>query len=170
MRGRIEVITGPMFAGKSTRLLGMYESFPAETSALVAPVTDTRSPDVRTHDGIHAPCKKLLASSEMLTIRASSIFVDEAQFFDSGFASVAASIAKSGKLIVVAGLCLDYLDRPFGPIPDLLLDAEVIHKLYARCARCGEGFATRTRRKDDKVGQVVIGGADRYEPVCRHCG
>ena len=94
--------------------------------------------------------------------------IDEGQFFDDGLVAVAESLALAGKQVIVAGLDMDYLARPFQPIPTLATRAEYVTKMLAVCHRCGEpaGFTQRTVTSDDLV---VLGAVDAYEARCRRC-
>ena len=169
MSGYIEVFTGPMFAGKSTKLLGTYLRSPENDRVLISPEKDTRSVEVITHDGQRHPCKKVGSAQELISLKERYIFIDEAQFFGQDLVAVCAMLAKRDHVVRIAGLCTDYKDAPFGPLPELMLEAEIVHKLWARCAECGSSFANKTRRKVDKVGQILVGGSEEYMPVCRSC-
>ena len=94
--------------------------------------------------------------------------IDEAQFFGEELVPVCNELAKNGKRVVVAGLDMDYLGNPFGPIPKLMAIAEYVTKVHAICIRCGNlaNYSHRTV-KDDNL--VVLGETDAYEPLCRQC-
>ena len=94
--------------------------------------------------------------------------IDEAQFFDDEIINVCEKLALQGTRVIVAGLDMDYLGRPFGQMPKLLAIADFITKLHAICVRCGN-LANISYRKTDEEGQVVIGEQDIYEPRCRKC-
>ena len=96
------------------------------------------------------------------------IGVDEGQFFDDGLVGVAEQLASAGKQVIVAGLDLDYLGRPFQPIPLLANRAEYVTKMLAVCHRCG-GPANFTQRTVDSEDLVVLGATDSYEARCREC-
>ncbi|PIQ27817.1 MAG: hypothetical protein COW63_15270 [Bacteroidetes bacterium CG18_big_fil_WC_8_21_14_2_50_41_14] len=94
--------------------------------------------------------------------------IDEAQFFDNELVSVCNQLADQGKRVVVAGLDMDFLGKPFGPIPSLLATAEYVTKVHAICMRCGSlaSYSHRTTQ-DEKL--VLLGEMDAYEPLCRRC-
>ena len=87
--------------------------------------------------------------------------IDEAQFFDDGIVDVCRQLASSGIRVIVAGLDMDYLGKPFGPMPALMAVAEYVDKVHAICVRCGDLSAS------DRL--VELGEKDIYEPLCRHC-
>lgn len=94
--------------------------------------------------------------------------IDEAQFFDDGIVEVCRKLADSGIRVIVAGLDMDYMGVPFGPMPALMATAEYVTKVHAICVRCGD-LAHHSHRltQDDK--QVLLGAQDTYQPICRHC-
>ena len=94
--------------------------------------------------------------------------MDEGQFFDDGLVDVAEQLAHTGKQVIVAGLDLDYLGRPFQPIPLLANRAEYVTKMLAVCHRCG-GPANFTQRTVDSEDLVVLGATDSYAARCRQC-
>lgn len=104
----------------------------------------------------------------LLAQDADVVGIDEAQFFDSAIVSVCEKLAIAGTRVIVAGLDMDYLGNPFGPVPQLLAIADYITKLHAICVRCGN-IASMSYRKTKQEGQVVIGEIDIYEPRCRVC-
>lgn len=94
--------------------------------------------------------------------------IDEGQFFDDRIIEVTERLAKAGKQVIVAGLDLDYLGRPFEPIPTLCTRSEYVTKMLAVCHRCGApaAFTQRIIKSDDLV---VLGATDAYEARCRNC-
>ena len=94
--------------------------------------------------------------------------IDEAQVFDEGIVEVCRKLADSGIRVIVAGLDMDYMGVPFGPMPALMATAEYVTKVHAICVRCGD-LAHHSHRltQDDK--QVLLGAQDTYQPICRHC-
>jgi len=94
--------------------------------------------------------------------------IDEAQFFDDELVSVCNRLANDGMRVIVAGLDMDYLGKPFGPVPALMAIAEYVTKLHAVCMKCGD-LANYTHRlvPDDRL--MVLGEKDLYEPLCRKC-
>ena len=94
--------------------------------------------------------------------------IDEAQFFDDSIGEVCQQLAANGVRVIVAGLDMDYLGKPFGSMPALMAVAEYVTKVHAICVRCGD-LAHHSHRltKSDKL--VMLGEKDTYEPICRHC-
>ena len=94
--------------------------------------------------------------------------IDEAQFFDNAIVDVCNRLADKGIRVVIAGLDMDFMGKPFGPMPALLAIAEFVTKVHAICVRCGNlaNYAYR-KTKSDKVD--VLGEKDIYEPLCRSC-
>jgi thymidine kinase len=95
------------------------------------------------------------------------IGIDEAQFFDDQLPDVCDRLALRGIRVIVAGLDIDYMAKPFGQMPNLLAKAEYITKLHAICVKCGN-IANYSYRKADRSAQFLLGEKDLYEPRCRH--
>jgi thymidine kinase len=94
--------------------------------------------------------------------------IDEAQFFDDELPNVCKQLADMGIRVIVAGLDLDYLGKPFGPIPNLLATAEYVTKVHAICMHCGNlAYVSHRTIINDKL--VMLGETDSYEPLCRDC-
>jgi thymidine kinase len=174
-QGWIEVITGPMFSGKSEELIRRVTRYrigrvPTQT---FKPVLDTRYADtaVVSHSNMSTDAQPVADSGELLhevEDRTEVVGIDEAQFFDQGLVEVAALLAGAGKKLIVAGLDLDYLGRPFEPVPTLMLRAEYVTKSLAVCHRCGgPGLFTQRVVESDEL--VVLGAVDAYEARCRRC-
>jgi thymidine kinase len=94
--------------------------------------------------------------------------IDEAQFFDEEVVNVCETLALRGVRVIVAGLDMDYLGKPFGQMPNLLATADYITKLHAICVKCGS-IANISYRKTAAQGQVLLGEKETYEPRCRNC-
>jgi thymidine kinase len=94
------------------------------------------------------------------------VAIDEAQFFDNEIVSVCNQLANKGIRVIVAGLDMDYLGNPFGPIPNLMAIAEYVTKVHAVCKKSGN-IANYSFRKNKKTDIVVIGEKDKYEPLSR---
>jgi thymidine kinase len=94
--------------------------------------------------------------------------IDEAQFFDVRIVTVVDALADRGIRVVVAGLDLDYLRRPFGPMPQLLARAEFVDKMHAVCVRCG-ATAHYSQRTAGGGEQIQVGDGEAYEARCRSC-
>lgn len=170
----IEVFTGPMFAGKSTRLLNRVATFTDAGAEvlLVKHATDTRYAEkaIVTHDGKRLDAHVANSGNDLTVLLekhpAKIVAVDEVQFFDHSFVSWARKARAEGVTVVCAGLDRDSQGQPFGPMPYLLAFADAVHKLAGECP-CGL-LAVQTRRKADAP-QGFIGGSERYESVCWPC-
>jgi thymidine kinase len=174
-QGWIEVIAGPMFSGKSEELIRRVTRYhlarvPTQT---FKPTLDTRyaETEVVSHSKMTTKATPVADSDELLRAvedRTVIVGVDEGQFFDQGLVAVAELLAGAGKNLIIAGLDLDYLGRPFEPIPSLMLRAEYVTKSLAVCHRCGgPGLFTQRVVQSDEL--VVLGATDAYEARCRHC-
>lgn len=174
-RGWIEVISGPMFSGKSEELIRRLTRYQIARVPLQVfkPALDNRYADTElvSHSRMKIDAQPVSSSDDILAAvedRTIVVGVDEGQFFDEGLVEVCSKLAEVGKQIIVAGLDLDYLGRPFGPIPDLILRAEYVTKSLAVCHRCG-GPGMYTQRLVQTDDLVVLGAADSYEARCRLC-
>jgi thymidine kinase len=174
-QGWLEVISGPMFSGKSEELIRRVIRYnlariPTQT---FKPELDTRYAEERvvSHSNLSVEAQPAKDSAELLSAvedRTIVVGIDEGQFFDIGLVEVATMLANAGKRVIVAGLDLDYLGRPFEPIPSLMLRAEYLTKSLAVCHRCGgPGLFTQRVVESDEL--VVLGATDSYEARCRHC-
>ena len=94
--------------------------------------------------------------------------IDETQFFDHSIVDVCRKLASDKKRVIVAGLDRDYRGLPFGPMPDMMCEAEYVDKLRAICLECGDP-ASYSQRTSKDPGQVVIGEMNKYEARCRNC-
>jgi thymidine kinase len=173
--GWLEVISGPMFSGKSEELIRRVTRYhlarvPTQT---FKPELDTRYAENRlvSHSNMSVAAEPVADSAQLLSSvedRTVVVGIDEGQFFDIGLVEVASMLANAGKRVIVAGLDLDYLGRPFEPIPSLMLRAEYVTKSLAVCHRCG-GAGLFTQRVVDSDELVVLGATDAYEARCRLC-
>jgi thymidine kinase len=173
-RGWIEVITGSMFSGKTEELIRRLKRarIARQKVEIFKPSVDTRYDEMKvvSHDENAISSTPVQSSSQILLYvnDADVIGVDEAQFFDNQLADVCNKLANSGIRVIVAGLDMDYLGKPFGPIPSLMATAEYVTKVHAVCIECGN-LAQHSHRiiADDHL--VVLGEKDSYEPLCRVC-
>jgi thymidine kinase len=173
-RGWIEVIAGSMFSGKTEELIRRLKRAKIANLkvAIYKPATDTRYDvnKVVSHDANSIPSIPVTDSNKILALvnDADVIGIDEAQFFDEGIIKVCENLMMQGKRVIVAGLDMDYLGKPFGPMPPLLAIADFITKLHAICVKCGH-LANISYRTSDEEGTVVLGEKNNYEPRCRIC-
>jgi len=173
-RGWIEVICGSMFSGKTEELIRRLKRAKIANLKveIYKPSTDTRYDvnKVVSHDANSIPSTPVAHSNLILGLaeHAQVIGIDEAQFFDEGILDVCETLVMQGKRVIVAGLDMDYLGKPFGPMPQLLSMADFITKLHAICVKCGH-LANISYRTSDEEGTVVLGEKNNYEPRCRVC-
>jgi len=173
--GRIEVITGGMFSGKSEELLRRLRraSIARQRVQVFKPATDTRSPLqlVVTRDKRELEAETVRDTADLrarLEVGVQVVGIDEAQFFDERLVSLVMELADLGVRVVLAGLDQDYRREPFGPMPLLLAVAEHVDKIHAVCVRCG-GLAHYSQRIAGGAEQVEVGDTDAYEARCRQC-
>ena len=173
-KGWIEVICGSMFSGKTEELIRRLKraKIANKSTRIFKPIEDNRygNKHITSHDQNTIESTQVHNSAEIVRLAAEVevVGVDEAQFFDAGLPEVCEKMALSGTRIIIAGLDMDYLGKPFGPMPHLLAIAEYITKLHAICVVCGN-IASRSYRKIADDSQVIIGEKDIYEPRCRIC-
>lgn len=174
-QGWVEVICGPMFSGKSEELIRRIIRYnlaqvPTQT---FKPAIDVRYSvdELVSHSKLTVSAEPVTNSDELLRAvndRTVVVGIDEAQFFDLGLSDVVELLARAGKQVIVAGLDLDYLGRPFEPVPTLMTRAEYVSKMLAVCHRCG-GPGMHTQRVVASDDLVLLGASDAYEARCRRC-
>jgi thymidine kinase len=173
-KGSIEVICGSMFSGKTEELIRRLKraKFAKQKVEIFKPAIDIRYDDVKvvSHDSnsIHSTPVPSSANILLLTSDIQVVGIDEAQFFDTGLTAVCNQLADSGVRVIVAGLDMDYLGKPFGPMPALLAVAEHVTKVHAICMRCGN-LANHSHRITSESSLVLLGETNNYEPLCRDC-
>jgi thymidine kinase len=172
--GWIEVICGSMFSGKTEELIRRLNraKIARQKVEIFKPEIDTRYDlqQVVSHDA-HSILSTPVQSASQILLFVHDVHVvgiDEAQFFDDELISVCNRLANDGLRVIVAGLDMDYLGKPFGPVPSLMATAEYVTKVHAICMKCGD-LANYTHRlvADDRL--MVLGEKDLYEPLCRKC-
>ena len=164
-RGRIEVICGSMFSGKTEELIRRLKraKFAKQRVEIYKPAIDTRysEADVVSHDSNIISSTPIDSSASILlfTSEIDVVGIDEAQFFDEGLIDVCNQLA---------GLDMDFRGNPFGPMPGLCAIADEVSKVHAICVKCGQlaSFSHRTVKNDK---QVLLGETAEYEPLCREC-
>lgn len=172
--GCIEVICGSMFSGKTEELIRRLRraQFANQKTAIFKPQLDKRYSDVEvvSHDATSITSKPISKPAEMLETEqgVQVIGIDEAQFFDDSLIDVVQFLADHGIRVIVAGLDMDYLGNPFGPMPKLMAVAEDVQKVHAICVKCGN-LAHHSHRLVKSKDLVVLGEKDSYEPLCRDC-
>ena len=172
--GRIEVVCGSMFSGKTEELIRRMKraKFAKQKVEIFKPSIDTRysDEDVVSHDqnSIHSTPIESSGSLLLLASDIDVVGIDEAQFFDNGLVEVCTELANRGVRVIVAGLDMDFKGIPFGPIPALCAIADEVTKVHAICVRCG-ALAYVSHRLISNDRRVLLGEKDEYEPLCREC-
>lgn len=170
--GRIEVICGSMFSGKTEELIRRMKraKFAKQKVEIFKPTIDTRysEENVVSHDKniINSTPVESSGSILLLSSDIDVVGIDEAQFFDDEIVNVCNELANRGIRVIVAGLDMDYKGRPFGPMPFLMATAEYVTKVHAVCTRTGN-LANYSFRKVANDQQRMLGEADSYEPLSR---
>jgi len=173
-RGSIEVICGSMFSGKTEELIRRLKrvQIANQRIAVFKPQIDNRysQEKIVSHDTNFFNAVPLQFAKEIFDKieDAEVVGIDEAQFFDSEIADCCDLLAFKGIRVIVAGLDMDYLGKPFGPMPLILAKADYVTKLHAICQQCGS-IANYSYRKVANEEQVMLGATDSYEPRCRKC-
>ena len=180
-RGWIEVICGSMFSGKTEELIRRVRR--AEIARQKVQVFKPRLDDryqvekVASHNGVHLDAIVVREAKEILQLvdpDTTVVAIDEGQFFDWTISDVCSFLADNGKRVIIVGLDMDFRGEPFGPMPLLMAQAEMVDKVQAICVVCGAP-ASRSQRLingqpafyDDPI--IMVGADEVYEARCRHC-
>ena len=173
--GHVEAIAGGMFSGKSEELVRRLRraAIARQTVQVFKPASDVRHSPGRlvTRDNRELEAVAVTCSGELrgkLLPGVQVVGIDEAQFFDAGLVQLVGELADAGVRVIVAGLDLDYLRRPFGPMPEILALAEYVDKMHAVCVRCGAP-AQYSQRIAGGTEQLQVGDGESYEARCRRC-
>ncbi|KAA9331204.1 thymidine kinase [Adhaeribacter soli] len=173
-RGWIEVICGSMFSGKTEELIRRLNraKIAKQKVEIFKPAIDTRYhvEDVVSHNANAIRSTPVSFAHDMLLLGSSCdvVGIDEAQFFDDALMDVCVQLANSGIRVIAAGLDMDYLGKPFGPMPALMGVAEYVTKVHAVCMQCGD-IASYSFRNAASAQKILLGETDSYEARCRHC-
>lgn len=182
-QGRIEVVCGSMFSGKTEELIRRIKraTFARQRVVIFKPQIDTRysEEEVVSHDRNAVMSVPLSTSAEILDYLSSHatstdgydfdvVGIDEAQFFGMDLVAVCNQLANNGVRVIIAGLDMDFQCTPFGPIPALCAVADEVTKVHAICVKCG-ALAYVSHRLVHDQNQVLIGEQTEYEPLCREC-
>ena len=172
--GRIEVVCGSMFSGKTEELIRRMRraKFAKQRVEIFKPAIDVRysDEDVVSHDHNVIPSTPVDSSASILLMSSETdvVGIDEAQFFDEGLVAVCNELANRGVRVIVAGLDMDYKGKPFGPMPALCAIADEVTKVHAICVRCGSlAYVSHRLVANNKRG--MLGEQAEYEPLCREC-
>lgn len=168
----MEVICGSMFSGKTEELIRRLRraEMAGQTVEIFKPQIDIRYgvDEVVSHNLNKIRSTPVESSNEILLLGSTCdvVGIDEAQFFDSGIVDVANQLANNGVRVVIAGLDMDFMGRPFGSMPNLMATAEYVTKVHAICKRTGN-LANYSMRTTDSVNLVELGETESYEAVSR---
>jgi thymidine kinase len=174
--GRIEMITGPMFSGKSEELIRRLKRarIARQRVACYKPDIDLRyhrtaiaSHSQQTHDASTVATVEVLRASLFPRLEEVEVVgIDEVQFFSEEIIELALELVQLGKRVVMAGLDTTFAGEPFGPVPNLMAIADEVTKLSAVCMVCGAP-AIHTQRLGQSQELVVVGAVGLYEARCR---
>ena len=170
----LELIIGPMFSGKTSRLVDIYKqcNFCNISVSVINHSIDTRYHDtmLSTHDKVMIPCIKTNKLFDILDIISNTqvIIINEGQFFDDLYINVV-SLLSQGKKIYIGGLDGDFERKKFGQILDLIPMCDKVTKLTSLCSICKNGNAGIFSKRITLEKEQTIVGSDNYIPVCRSC-
>ena len=183
--GRLEVICGSMFSGKTEELMRRLRraEYAKRVVLTIKHLIDSRAHHqcILSHDGqertAHPIDNTPQGIRKILALAGPGIDVvgiDELQFFPKEIIPVILTLVEQGKRVITAGLDLDFRGEPFGVIPTLMARADDVSKLNAICGCCGNAAHYSQRLVNGEPAQyddplVVIGAAETYEPRCRRC-
>ena len=182
-QGRIEVVCGSMFSGKTEELIRRIKraTFARQRVVIFKPQIDTRysEENVVSHDRNAVGSTPIATAGDIIAYMRSHskgddvfdfdvVGIDEAQFFGMELVEVCNTLADNGVRVIIAGLDMDFQCTPFGPIPALCAVADEVTKVHAICVKCG-ALAYVSHRLVHDQNQVLIGEQAEYEPLCREC-
>lgn len=173
--GSIEVICGSMFSGKTEELIRRINrvKIAKRNIQIFKPTIDSRysKKDIvsHSHNATEAiPVQRAQVILANILDNTEVVAIDEAQFFDDGIIEVVNTLVSNGKRVIIAGLDMDYLGQPFGPMPQLMAMADDVYKCRAICMRCGH-LANFSYRIAMDTQQILVGEKQEYMPLCRCC-
>ena len=176
--GRLEVICGPMFAGKTTELMRRLQEAQKQGAKVraIKPARDTRyrAVELATHNGQHFPAIPVGEAAEIIAAVGDAasgggvVGIDEIHFFGEALVPVCIGLVNMGARVIVSGVERNHRGEPFQPFPYLLCEADEVIKLSGTCAVCG-GPSVHSQRMTASNAHIEVGGADKYQPRCRAC-
>ncbi|MFL5786671.1 MAG: thymidine kinase [Flavisolibacter sp.] len=173
-KGWIEVICGSMFSGKTEELIRRLKRARIANLKveIYKPAFDIRYDEIKivSHDENAIQSTPIDNSQKILLLAqdVDVIGIDEAQFFDDEISNVCDQLAMRGVRVIVTGLDMDFMGKPFGQMPFLMAKADYVTKLHAICVKCGN-IANYSYRIIPSEEQIMLGAKNAYEPRCRTC-
>lgn len=183
--GKLEVICGCMFSGKSEELirrLKRAELAKRNVATIKHNIDDRHSVScISSHNGSKREADIILKSEESLNYilqladsDVEVIGIDEVQFFPDSIVNIIAHLVDKGKRVIVAGLDMDFRGEPFGVMPPLMAVSDEVEKLQAVCVQCGDGASFTQRLLDGQAAKyddpiIQVGAQECYEARCRSC-
>ncbi len=165
----VYIYLGPMFAGKTSKLLSLYRAS-EESKIILSPKLDTRPNKgfIKNHDG---SCENSLTLETYKTVRniksKQHLFIDEIQFISEGLLNYLHRLGKK-KEIFMFGLNLDWTGAVFPNVEKIVDKTENVFYLNGKCAWCEEPSWYSAKKK--QVGEIIeVGGENLYFPLCRKC-
>lgn len=176
----IEVVTGPMYSGKTEELIRRLTRAKIAEKKVVAikPKIDTRHPEIvlASHSGIKIDCWSIDLDFDIapFPMAYDVVGIDEAQFFNAHILKFVSYLANEGVKVIIAGLDMTYRKEPFGYMPFLMAMAAKVIKLSAVCHVCGDDAMYTQRLLDGRPAPfsgdtIQVGALDSYEARCYHC-
>lgn len=173
-KGHIELICGSMFSGKTEELIRRLKraKIARQKVEIFKPKVDVRYDEINvvSHDSNFIHSTPVQSSSEIIPLaeHVDVVGIDEAQFFDEGLPEVCQKLADKGIRVIIAGLDIDYLGKPFSCMTTLLATAEYVTKVHAICMNCGD-LAHYSHRIVEGSSRILLGEQESYIPLCRSC-
>ena len=179
-KGYLEIVVGPMWAGKTSDLMKTYKKLKESpnisdkdilTLNYIGDVRYGKDAGICSHDGLHIPCRWASMLSDISKEHyqnAKYILINEGQFFKDIVQWVITAIEKDHKYVYICGLDCDFRRQPFGNWLDLICHANCIRKLKATCHICGSKEAIYSDRLSGETMQIMV-GTDEYQVLCREC-
>ncbi|SFC01296.1 thymidine kinase [Flexibacter flexilis DSM 6793] len=172
--GWIEVVCGSMFSGKTEELIRRLNraAIAKQRVEIFKPALDTRYhvENIVSHNDNFISSTPVANATDILEKigNCQVVGIDEAQFFGEELLDVCVTLANNGVRVIVAGLDMDFMGKPFGQMPALMAVAEFVTKVHAICVQCG-GVASYSYRLVESKEKFLLGETQIYEARCRHC-
>ncbi|AEH50531.1 thymidine kinase [Pseudothermotoga thermarum] len=176
MAGKLTMIVGPMYSGKTTELLSFVEIYKLgrKKFKVFKPAIDDRYGKslVKTHTGLEVEAIAVEGSKDIVNLleeKIDAVFIDEVQFFDKDLVRIVKQLIDSNVDVFCAGLDMTFKQNPFETTAALMAIADEVIKKKAVCEVCGEYKANLTYKVTEEEKEIDIGGKEKYIAVCRDC-